>query len=46
MNIEGNDKDTKDKQHPFLVTAPMHPKQDITNSTSPIPIKTYMNLQK
>lgn len=43
--IEGKSKDTKDKQHPFLVAAPMHPQQDIINSRNPTPIKAYINLQ-
>jgi hypothetical protein len=44
--IECENKDTKDKQHQFLVAAPMQPKQDIINSISPTPMKAYINLQK
>ena len=38
--------DTQLKQHPFRVAAPIQPKQDMTNRTTPTPINKYMNLQR
>jgi len=38
--------DTQVKQHPFLVTAPMQPKQEMTKIIAPMAINKYMNLQR
>lgn len=40
------DMDTQLRQHPFRVTDPIQPKQEIIKRTAPTPMNKYINLQK